>query len=524
MFLPQNYADKINSCVFDAGDEKITGVITAADGAEIAFTDANIAFGSLSVSSSLFDGGTFGFGSARPSELKIALLNFDGDAAALGGAKVQISYFLNTGTKTAPDYTRVPFPAFYVDADSIKTQNGRAAFSAFDATLKFDGYIDDVAGDEEPALLIGTPFQLLTAACEKCGAALQNTQADILTFPNGGAVFTQTEEIQTWRDLVGWVAAALGAFCKINRSSGALELFSPLRESRAHFIPEKTRKSTNFSLFPKQAESFILSHNNQKKGFFGGNGTLQLEFPQNPLTDELSKAEFEAFGDNLKSVVFAYSADDCAFAFFGDAAFEAGEKLSVEYRKNDGTTDTLSAFLTAYEWRYGGFSAVQCSVPMHRKTALQIGKRRKSITPASGIPPPFFNYPSGEYTLGFSARILPPDGYPDMEIFYIKDGLSLTKYTAGQVLNVGETADFWTFGIVSAAGSERKISEAAEFSYVVTQPSFYDNLAFTDGFLGISDGFAPQFFSSVSRPVGDDNLNLAFSNFCAYDGLTIQFI
>ncbi|MBQ7522780.1 MAG: hypothetical protein IJU14_07900, partial [Clostridia bacterium] len=71
----------------------------------------------------------------------------------------------------------------------------------------------------------GTPFDFLSLACENCHVPFAHTRTDIEKMPNGKYLYGiyGENDIESWRDLIFYVAQVLGCYCQINRQ-GKLEL------------------------------------------------------------------------------------------------------------------------------------------------------------------------------------------------------------------------------------------------------------------------------------------------------------
>ncbi len=67
--------------------------------------------------------------------------------------------------------------------------------------------------------LIGTPYELMTLACESCGLELAMRKRDFAAFANGQRELSlyADNDIQTWRDCVSWIAQAIGCNVFANR-------------------------------------------------------------------------------------------------------------------------------------------------------------------------------------------------------------------------------------------------------------------------------------------------------------------
>lgn len=110
----------------------------------------------------------------------------------------------------------VPLGVFRV-SEAIHGDNG-VAVTAYDDMIKLD----------KPfglSTTSGTPYDYLRMICEDCDVTLANTEQQIRALPNGTKAYVlyADNDIETYRDLLSYVAQAVCSFATINRF-GQLEL------------------------------------------------------------------------------------------------------------------------------------------------------------------------------------------------------------------------------------------------------------------------------------------------------------
>ncbi len=121
---------------------------------------------------------------------------------------------------------------------SIKTLE----IKAYDYMLRFDKKLNLESSS-------GTPYNFLNVICSSCKVALAHTQAEIDAMTNGKetlGIFAEND-IETYRDLLFYVAQVLGCVCQINRE-GKLELI-PYGKSAVRTIEAKHRYDSSYSDF-----------------------------------------------------------------------------------------------------------------------------------------------------------------------------------------------------------------------------------------------------------------------------------
>lgn len=168
---------------------------------EVPFTEANILSGSFSITGQCSDTSNVQIGQVYISELKITLMKSLGlERYSIKGAKL-CPYFglrLDTG-----DYEYIPLGVFTISTASWGASG--VEITAYDNMSILDRNFTATT-------LVGTPFQLCSLACENCGLELGMAASDFAGFQNGTAKLQlyADNDIETWRDVLSWVAQAIG--------------------------------------------------------------------------------------------------------------------------------------------------------------------------------------------------------------------------------------------------------------------------------------------------------------------------
>lgn len=118
----------------------------------------------------------------------------------------------------------------------------KITITAFDSMIMFD----DVRF--APSNVIQTPFDWLSEMCTTCGVTLGSTSAEISVLPNGGrktGFADVASDVQTWRDVLGYLGAYLGAFAYIGRDN---KLYMGVYRSISDdTVPSSFRLTSNLS-------------------------------------------------------------------------------------------------------------------------------------------------------------------------------------------------------------------------------------------------------------------------------------
>lgn len=180
------------------------GTVKTKNGETYSIDEETIAQGSGRITRELVSGDNLDIGTTCSAGLDISLyLNVD--RYALYEAIVTLTFKLKTGADSWED---VPIGKFYV-VEPPERAYGMITLHALDAMCKFD--------KDFGSTLIGSPYSMLQYACLACGVELGSSQSDITNMPNGNVDTYTYEEttINTYRDLVGYIASYLGGYAYI---------------------------------------------------------------------------------------------------------------------------------------------------------------------------------------------------------------------------------------------------------------------------------------------------------------------
>lgn len=180
------------------------GQIVGADGTVYDFDSSMIAAGSGKITRQICTNDDIQIGTTCSSELSISLY-LDADRYSLYGGTITLYFKLKMSGEA---WETVPLGIFTI-SDPPTRNIDMVTIHAYDAMLKFN--------KDFGLSLNGSPYSLLSYACNACGVELGSTQTDIASMTNGLInTYTYDEmQIYTFRDFVGYVASYLCAFAYI---------------------------------------------------------------------------------------------------------------------------------------------------------------------------------------------------------------------------------------------------------------------------------------------------------------------
>ncbi len=188
-----------------------SGKITTVKGNVYEFTSKDIVKGSGYITRSCCGNNEIELGSVYAAEMKITLF-LDVDRYSMEDAIVELFYSL-----TLQDGTIETIPMGIFEISEANRHIKTIELVGYDYMLRFDKSAGDITS--------GYPYDFLMYACEKCKVELAHTQEEIEAMPNGKELLGiyQDGNVETYRDMIFYVAQVLGRVCQINRE-GKLEL------------------------------------------------------------------------------------------------------------------------------------------------------------------------------------------------------------------------------------------------------------------------------------------------------------
>lgn len=213
-----------------------SGTITTTAGKVYEFDYQNIVKGSGYVTSKCCSSSEIELGTVYSAEMGITLYS-DVDRYTLEDAVVELYYHLLLSDGT---YETVPMGIFEV-AEANRTLNC-LEITAYDYMLRFD---KDFSSTDST----GTAWGFISLCCTACNVECAHTQEEIEAMANGNITLSiySENDIETYRDVLYYVAQILGGFFIINRT-GQLELRKYGTDAVME-IESKHRFSSSFSDF-----------------------------------------------------------------------------------------------------------------------------------------------------------------------------------------------------------------------------------------------------------------------------------
>lgn len=171
------------------------------------FTDDNILAGSFSITNQCTGNDEISLGQVYIGELNATFMNLPISRYGWKGLEIKPVFGMKLSDGT---YEDVPLGVFTVETAEW-TASG-VVIKAYDHMALLDKNCNKVITEV-------TPYQCAQAIAEATGVTFANTEEEFEAFANGTTMIseTTTNDVETWRDLVSWLAQTIGCFTTADR-------------------------------------------------------------------------------------------------------------------------------------------------------------------------------------------------------------------------------------------------------------------------------------------------------------------
>ncbi|MCD8395887.1 MAG: hypothetical protein LUD12_01635 [Lachnospiraceae bacterium] len=324
-----------------------SGTITTTAGKTYTFDYQDIVKGSGYVTSKCCSSSEIELGTVYAAEMGITLYS-DVDRYTLEDATVELFYHLKLADET---YETVPMGIFEV-AEANRTSTC-LELTAYDYMLRFDK--DFTSTDST-----GTAWGFISLCCTACSVECAHTQEEIETMANGNITLSiySENDIETYRDVLYYVAQVLGGFFAINRS-GQLELRKYGTDAVME-IESKHRFSSSFSDFITRytavSSTNLLTETAEYYALETDDG-LTMNLGANPLLQFGLEATREKICRNILDDLQAVNYVPFDSDTIGNPALDLGDVLVFSGGQAD---EEQVACITSFNCKIGGKMTLKC--------------------------------------------------------------------------------------------------------------------------------------------------------------------
>lgn len=297
------------------------GTITTTSGDTISFDDTNMDQNKSKWISQYATGDTLEIGTAFSSQITIVLRG-DYDRYKLYNATITLYFRLYLTSST---YEDVPCGIFTV-ADAEFTYQ-TVAMTAYDNMQKFSKALTEIPDDMEP-------YTAIAYCCTACNVTLGTTQADIEAMTNGTHIFKTSalDTTQTYRDMLGYICAGLGANAIIGRD-GYLYI-KTYSSTSVRTLGDNNRYSSSYIDYLGRYTKIALTNKDGTEEVYSATGVydgqvLTMSIGANPV---LNAEEVATRGTLATAVINALAGikyAPCTLSIPTDASLDIGDTITV---------------------------------------------------------------------------------------------------------------------------------------------------------------------------------------------------
>lgn len=343
-----------------------TGTIVTKNHQTYEFTNQDIVKGSGYITRQCCGSNEIELGTVYAAELGITLLSKI-DRYTLEGATIRLYFHL---IFSEDNVETIPMGVFEI------SEANRAIhcleIKAYDYMLRFEKELKLAASS-------GTAYSFLHMAASECGVELAQTKEEIAALPNGTdplGVYSEND-LESYRDLIYYVAQLLGCFCQINRE-GKLELVQ-YGVTPAQTIPNTQRFSSTYSDFVTRytavSSTNMMTEETEYYALEEDDG-LTLNLGVNPLLQFGLKTTRERMIRKILACIAIVDYVPFDSTTIGNPALDPGDILVFTGGHAD---ETKISCITSITYKINGKHSLKC-VGKNPKLAAAKSKNDKNIT------------------------------------------------------------------------------------------------------------------------------------------------
>ncbi len=310
---------------------------------EFAFTDINVLTGSFSITNQCSGNDAIEIGQVYVGELSATFLNVPLDRYKWKGTRITPYFGMGLADGS---YEYIPLGVFTID--TAEWTSSGVVIKAYDNMSLLDGNCNKTITEV-------TAFDCAKRIAEETGVTFANTEDEFKAFPNGNILIseTTTNDVETWRDLVSWLAQTMCCFATCDRYGNIV--FKQYKAEVDDVIDDKHRFSgASFSDFVTRYTGIsVVNMADSKTNYYGleVDDGLTMNLGSNPFLqygiedtkDQMRKAILNGL-TNINYVPFKVKA-------IGNPCYDLGDVLVF----SDGLADGSQKYcITKYVFNYHG--------------------------------------------------------------------------------------------------------------------------------------------------------------------------
>lgn len=323
----------------------------------ISFVDKDVITGQLTRSIS---GEKLEIGSVYASQLTLEVNLPNVSRYELYGCEISLTVQLEGASDV------VPMGEFIIT--EANQSASKISITAYDAMIKFD----DVAFSPSLHNTIQSPYAWLSEMCLDCGVTLGSTSAEIEGLANGNrntGFADVVSDVSTWRDVLGYLGAYLGAFAYIGRDG--LLYMGVYKSISDDTVPARFRLTSNLSDFRTTYDGLYATYKDggvQEYVSNSNTGGIVLDIGVNPFlqfSDQTNRLNaLQEIVDKFNGIYYVPYASEMPLI----PVYDPADVLT--FIDNQAGAYDVGA-ITEITYNIGGTMTVNCSGDNPRLTSAQ---------------------------------------------------------------------------------------------------------------------------------------------------------
>ena len=341
----------------------LRGIIRYKDGTTVNVSENDLVSGSFSITDKAVSSDKFNIGEVYVGSCSFTLSKKSRDWGNLAKAEVEFIFSILVDSDT-DEWEDVKLGKFDIPFSGITKMVNTIGVVANSKMARFDKKLSKSA-----ATYGGASYEMLQYCCKKCKMTLANTEEEIRSLVNGSLVLSITPDmgLNSYRDLIMWVAALNGCFATIDRDGNLVlrEFNTPVTN---YILNKDTIEKSTYYEGRMNIDNVTMSVGDYT---YESNPEADLDNTLNLQTNPLLTNVGDTLAEQCVLDLGGYISDLDYFPFNidynGDPCLDLGDMIKF-------SGDDSLRCVTGYTWKFRGSSNLQGVPYSNEDSTLQSSK------------------------------------------------------------------------------------------------------------------------------------------------------
>lgn len=341
----------------------LRGIIRYKDGTTVDISEKDLVSGSFSITDKAVSSDKFNIGEVYVGSCSFTLSKKSRDWGNLAKAEVEFIFSILVD-RDNDEWEDVKLGKFDIPFSGITKMVNTIGVVANSKMARFDKKLSKSA-----ATYGGASYEMLQYCCKKCKMTLANTEEEIRSLVNGSLVLSINPDmgLNSYRDLIMWVAALNGCFATIDRD-GSLVLREFNTPVTNYILNKDTIEKSTYYEGRMNIDNVTMSVGDYT---YESNPEADLDNTLNLQTNPLLTNVGDTLAEQCVLDLGGYISDLDYFPFNidynGDPCIDLGDMIKF-------SGDDSLRCVTGYTWKFRGSSNLQGVPYSNEDSTLQSSK------------------------------------------------------------------------------------------------------------------------------------------------------